>query len=265
MSGLSGEKKLKEAADDFTGTVRFSDDNGSEWSTFPEGQQFSARVKTDGSITVHSGDITTEGTSPVSGWSTNVDDAEVVDYTNDPTGKVIRVEVPTSNPDLERYFLMVNYWSDLDIFYLVEDDLTTQGRDRIAHVIHRIHGPWQTFFDDLDTLAQDGLALTQVVDDSDGSRECKQYALGSSDSSYPYGLGVIYSESSQDIYSIQPQQVRFARNGDRREMLFAQDALIRHDTASDRVDVVNFDSLQSGSVKTWATNDPEVISTYCDP
>lgn len=265
-AGLDGRASVKASADNFPGEVQFSRDDDGDWDAFPEGTMLTLKVEPNGTVELHSGDSHTGTTTPVPGWSVDVDNVTVTDHTLRPGDLSLEIPVPNPGSNVERFIYRVAVWRDLDAFFLVEDDPATPDLDRLAHVFAAIPFPWQNFFDDVHALAQSGTAMTHVMDSESPSLECQQTALASAGSGYPALLGLLDGGTGGTAvleYSIEPQRVRYAENGNVREMWFDGEAFIRHDTTTDRVDVVRFGPTMGDGPSLWATNHGPTISEKC--
>lgn len=263
--------------------VAYSRDGAGEWSDFPVGQALSSvrfgnqigLVEND-EVSFVSAPPTTSTSEFLPDWSLDLLSAELLNVTDIPGSNAIRVAVPTGNADLERYYFFIRREdSDLDSFFLYEDDLTTATKpDRLAHVLNYVASDYFSefqilqFFNELHNLAQTNTTAT-VVRSLDADKLCTTPTIGTNNGAYPKAVGLIHSPTEQDVQSLEPQRVRYtqinaladALGDQQREILFGDEMLIRQNVDTGRIDFIIF--AQSRQISLWATNHQPLIDTYC--
>lgn len=244
--------------------IAYSKAGNVEWELFPLGEEVSFhREGTRIGIAAGDNSMDPDAGEFIPGWSVDMSTAE---YLDDPSVNGVRVSIPTGDPLINRHIIFVSRGNgDLDDIILVEQDLGT-GPDKLAHVLtYRLldfmEEGVQEFFNEVKAMADAGDSLT-VIKSHEESRVCASADIGVGDSlRYPKVVGLIHGVNDQEIQSLEPQRIRFAKAGSQKEILFGDDALFRIDQDSGRVDYISI--FLGSSVSQWATNDPALISKYC--
>ena len=272
-AALTGAEKIKDAADLYNEKVVISAGGSQNWNDFPEGMQFQVKITNQGLITVREQDGT-----PISGWSVDVDDADVsiTDAAHRNERSVVQIVFPSDREGVSRVIQYIFRNGDNGGFVLGEADNNGEGTF-LRFARSRVARPGESaLYTDLRNLSDAQRKLTLIRDDdkTSTSTQCNEYRLQINDTGIPE-IKVVFQELPfRGIRRVaNPFSTRYAEAGSEREVRMSslqEDDLFGTEVSNtvlrlDSSDTINFAKLEDDSIEPelWLTNDPELVQEYC--